>query len=124
MEDAKKNRTNAARKVTGKSNELLTAIKGEVHKNEVQEKIDSLKECMDELGIEHDKLMEYIVETDTDAITEEEKWYTVYDAKTNETVKKAREYIEKNADATRSQPVTHVKLKKLELPKFNGDPKE
>ena len=124
MEDAKKNRSNAARKVTRKSNELLTAIKGEVHKNEVQEKIDSLKECMDELGIEHDKLMEYIVETDTDAITEEEKWYTVYDAKTNETVKKAREYIEKNADATRSQPVTHVKLKKLELPKFNGDPKE
>ena len=42
----------------------------------------------------------------------------------NETVKKAREYIEKNADATMSQPVTHVKLKKLELPKFNGDPKE
>ena len=44
MKDAKKDKTNATRKVTRKSNELLTAIKGEVHMNEIREKIDSLKE--------------------------------------------------------------------------------
>ena len=78
---------------------------------------------MDDLGKEHDNVMQHIAETEIDAIAEEEKWYTAYDAKTNEAVKQARKYID-DEDTTKLQPVKHVKLKKLELPKFNGDPKD
>ena len=57
MEDIKKNRTVAARKVTRKTNELLTAIKCNSVKWDIEEKIHTVKYTMEELGTIQDDLL-------------------------------------------------------------------
>ena len=125
MDDAKKQRTTVARKVTRKINELNTAIKGGIHFNEIQEKIDALKLCMNELGTSQDRYLQHLYDddsTDETKISEEEKWFENYDAKTNEIIKQARIYSDGTGPVATT--VKHVKLKKLEIPKFSGDPKD
>ena len=76
-------------------------------------------------SIPHDTYIENINPDDADAVTVEERWYTTYDAKTNEAIKRAREYVEHTEFIkTDVEKTKHVKLKKLEIPKFGGDPKE
>ena len=124
MEEAKKKRTIQARKVTRKTNELWNAIKGELHISDVQEKMGTLKYCMELLGEIHDEYVTLMDPADVDPLATAETWYTGYDTKTNEVIKVARDYIEnRNSNYDTEKKLAHVRLKKLDVPKFDGDPK-
>ena len=129
MEEAKKTRATAARKVTRKSNELCNALRSGSHISEIQEKIGTLKYCMEELGTAHDECMghfDYADDANTAEIEKEEKWYTNYDLKTNDTVEKAREYINsvKTEEKEKNEEAKQVKLKEIEVPQFSGHAKD
>ena len=123
--ECKRKRTNHARKVTRKTNELVTATQGEVHVTEIREKIDALKYNMEDLGVVHDDYVSLLGE-DVAVLATEEAWYAAYDSKTNEAIKKAREYIDISEVAAQItiDKSKSVKLKKLEVPKFSGDSKD
>ena len=126
MDETKKKRTNQARKVTRKVNEIGTAIKGKIHVSEIKEKISTLKYCMEDLGTLHDEYMDLLDDqTQHDVLAAEEKWFTGYDAKTNQAIKEARDYILHIESGTNGgEKSKSVKLKKLEVPKFSGDSKD
>ena len=125
MEEIKKRRTIHARRLTRKTNELYNAIKGEVHIIDIREKIGALKYCIEELGGVHDEYIENVDPEEKDTLAAEEKWYTKYDVATNDAIKSARDYIElTEATNETTEKCKHVRLKKLEIPKFEGDPKD
>ena len=96
MEECMLNRTNKARKLTRKKNELLNAIHSGVHPKEAQEKISIVKACMEELGDVHDEYITQLDETDVEGIDRAENWYREYDKSTNLTIIEAREYLERS----------------------------
>ena len=129
MDAAKKSRTNCARKLTRKSNELSNAIRGRSHISEIQEKIGTLKYCMEELGTVHDEYMGHFDVADEEVQTQiqkEDRWYMNYDMATNEVIKEARDYIDyvKAAHKTEHEDAKQVKLKKIEVPTFSGHAKD
>ena len=52
-----------------------------------------------------------------------DKWYNEYDARTSCTIREAREYISDKYPSPDKMPSASIKLKELEIPKFEGDPK-
>ena len=129
MEEAKKKRTNSARKVTRKSNELSSAVRAKLHIAEIQEKIGTLKYCMEDLGTVHDEYLSHIdpnIDGNPEEIEKEEKWYMAYDAKTNDTIKTARVYVDESKSVAKaeSEDAKQVKLKKIEVPCFSGIAKD
>ena len=122
---AKKQRTTVARKVTRKMNELNNAITNDAHVSEIQEKIATLKFCMDELGVAHDDYMDRVDDTNNESLETEDAWYNTYDVRTNKAVKTARDYIGRIESAIAEEKKSkQVKLQKLQIPKFESDPKD
>ena len=122
MEDAKKSRATKARFVTRRVNEVNNGIKTVAEKDDIIEKIENLKVAMNELGRIHDEYMGYF-EDDPENLQKELKWYDEYDLKSNHAIKEGRRYIAGIEPWVDAKPPVLVKLKKLEIPKFNADSK-
>ena len=135
MDEAKKKRTNKARVVSRRTTELLNGIRCSAQEEEINDKVANLKQALGELGSLHDDVMGYLDEKLVGAsdeaagvavqieISKEDDWYIAYDKKVNLAIKEARNYI----SGTQPAKVTNlpaVKIKKLEVPKFSGKPKD
>ena len=123
MEDAKKHRTSKARIVTRRMNEVLNGIKSISLPGELNEKIHTLKNTMEELGKLQDEVILLIDESDQTTLETEENWYYEYDRKVNTAIKQGMIYIKDNTKPPDVNPVTqsYVKLRKLEVPSFSSD---
>ena len=68
LDDAKKKRSNKARIVTRRVNEVLNGIKSDSLPEEINEKIQNLKQTMEELGAIQDEVVVLIDESDETAL--------------------------------------------------------
>ena len=120
MGDIKKRRTNIAKKVTRRINELLNGVKNVIEKEDIVDKINNEKYAVVELGVVQDELIGSI---DDDAnVDEQTEWYDGFDVKANLAIKEDRRYLvyKETSVAALKQP---IKLQKLEIPKFHSDTK-
>ena len=124
MEELKKKRASKARVVTRRVNELGNGVTCALTEGEIVDKINNLKYASSELGARQDDVME-AADSDADPnVTEtEEKWYDVYDKRVNRAIKEARSYIAIRLEEAKPQKPA-VKFKRLEIPKFDSDPKK
>ena len=124
-DDSKKRRATKGGTVTRRINELRTVLSVSSDVKDIEEKITQVKDAMNALGDAQDEYVGFVWGS-TDggkAEHEAELWYRDYDRKSAQAVKDARRVISEMVE--RRPPVMteeHVKLKKLEIPKFNSDP--
>ena len=123
-ETAKKQRSIKARRVTRRVNELLNGIKTFIAKAEITEKINNVKYVVDELGELQDDYMGYLDTNNTELLNAEQVWYDEYDLKANLAIKEARKYISERETPLPWPTNQSPKLKKLEIPKFESEPKD
>ena len=123
-EQMKRRKTNAS-KVTRTINELLNAVKIVAAKDELIEKIEHVKSAIGSLGEVHDSIINLIPDEDKALVEEQFKWYNDYDLKATLAIKEARNLIESFHPTQKKQLTAqldpHVKLAKLEIPKFASD---
>ena len=126
MEDVKKRRTAQAKLVTRRVTTLLNGINCEVPKDEIEEKINNLKSAVGQLGLIQDEIMVLLDgEDDRTVVETQENWYNSYNKKVIFAIKEAKSYILRISPPTApSLPAAHIKLKRLEIPKFDSDPKK
>ena len=103
---------------------LLTC---EVPVTEIVEKLNGLKDTNAQLGLIQDELV-VLLDDEVDKVEFElaERWYMSYDKKVNMAIKEASCYISRKTSPipTFTPSPTHIKFKKLEIPKFDSDPKK
>ena len=74
--------------------ELSNAVKSVLHASDVEKKLQTLVDAMEELGGAHDKVTSLL--PDGDDGSAEDKWYFGIDCEVNKEIKKTRQHI-KNA---------------------------
>ena len=124
MENAKKERDKKAKVVRRRIKELLNSVKSECHATDVEKKVGTLNNAMEEVGPSHDKVMTYM--KDDDAVETEDSWYDELDCEVNKSIKIARDHIRKVAETNETSTNTKIetpqfKLKKIEMSTFDSD---
>ena len=123
MEEIKKERSNKARTLTRRLNELINTTKLNGANIEVNEKISQVKNTLEELGEIQDRLLGSIDESDDTATTEIIKWYEGYVQKVNIEISTSRAYL--NSIGKSEEPsVPPVKIEKLSVPLFESEPRK
>ena len=97
---------------------MRLSLATEIGEIDITEKISRLKDAMEVLGIEQDKVMNLTDENDAEAVTNEGDWYFKYEQRVNDMIAAGRKKI------SSTHLPAMVKLKKLELPKFDSSYKE
>ena len=90
MDKAKAERTKKNTIVQRRMKELSNAVKSELHASDVEKKLQTLVDAMEELGGAHDKVSSLL--PDGDDGSAEDKWYFGIDCEVNKEIKKARQH--------------------------------
>ena len=103
-------------------NELYEAVKNQVPSNEVRDKVNKLKDAMENLGIEPDKVINLIADDEEKDknIGEANKCYYAYDDRTNNVIKLAFKSEVEPEDNKKTTP--NIRIQKLQVPKFDSSP--
>ena len=119
--EAAKARCSAKKGVaTRRINELSGAAKCDAHPNELKEKIQRVKEAMENLGLAFDGYIALLDgENEKDSIELAEKWYYEYDYRANCTIAHTNRLINPTTDIEKKTEL-NIKLEKLKLPVFNS----
>ena len=121
MTDAYQNRSFLARTVTRRTNELRTAIRCDISKEELLEKITNLRYSMEQLGTTQDMYLAEVGDDDEMERNRAEDWYLKYDESVNHVIRDAKAEITRKTIVDRaSPPQDGVKIKRLEVPKFKS----
>ena len=125
MDEIKKRRSSKARTATRRVKDLKNAVRDDVSKEGIQEKVSSVKYTLEELGSLQDDLLDAIGDDEDkrDEVERAMQWYEKYEREINQTVTMARNHIS-SIDAEHASPSkSYVKIKKLTIPVFEGDPR-
>ena len=121
MEEAKRVRSNKGKTATRRINELITATKEDLHSEELDAKVQKLREAIEKLGVAHDVVLESVTSEEEAAVIGLENWYYDYDKKANVAIRNAgkRKCLENRKDSGARK----VKIETLKVPKFDSSPK-
>ena len=108
--------------MTRRINELHGALKNEMSWNEIMEKVNKLKDAMENLGEAQDTVINLITDDEEKPkkLEEAEKWYYSYDDRVNNIIKKALK-PEVGAGDTKNV-IPNIRIQKLQVPKFDNSP--
>ena len=115
-------RSNKARTLTRCMKELCNVLENGSSVIEVKEKMSAVKYTSEKLGDLQDNLMGLIEEEDVETGAQNIAWYDNYDEKDNQSIARAREYIQHRVTRTKNE--FPVKLTKLTVPVFESDHKK
>ena len=122
MGEATKSRRTKGGIVTRRINELHGALKNEISRYEIMEKVNKLKDAMESLGEAQDAVINLIQDDNekNKKIEETDNWYYSYDDRENNIMKKALNSEMGSDDTKNATP--NIRIQTLQVPKFDNSP--